>query len=150
MSKVILILNALILVVSFVMAWASTNSQVSVLQATARVGHGDRMHASIGSNDPGVAYLRAVQSLEGRLPQATIDQLTVEQWRTIHNAMAEYQETERRGLVKILNSETTAVPDAQRRLSKSALEALQYSLREAIPDEQVVKRIATAVVAHAR
>jgi len=83
-NRVVLLLNTVILVVSFFLAYSSSSSQLGLLEASVR-SSGGTQRIGVRSHDD-IAFLRMVQSLGNRA------QLTKDQLRAVREAMLLYRQ----------------------------------------------------------
>lgn len=153
MNKTLLILNALILVTNFFLSWASTNSQLSVLETTARLGSGSTLGARSQGDPYAVTYLRLMQSLEGMMSKDRVDKFTPDQVRGIHAAIAAYENYIQAGVAGVLyDREPPSVPMHKRHeeLSRGAREDLESRLRSVFQDDTVIRQVATAIIGQVR
>jgi len=84
-NRVVLLLNTVILVVTFLLAYSSSSSQIGLLEASVR-SSGGTQRIGVRSHDD-VAFLRLVQSLGNR-----IQKLTRAQLRAVREAMLLYRQ----------------------------------------------------------
>ena len=87
MNRMTLLLNGVILIVTFLVALSATDSQVGLLRS-ASASQSVRRSSLPDTTAP--AFLRVVQSLENFLPPKTLDNLSTEQLDTIHEAVRRY------------------------------------------------------------
>jgi hypothetical protein len=110
LNRVVLLLNALILVVNFLLSFASTNLQGEMAVVASRSSGGRIVQGQSPSTD----FLRLVGSLEGVLPQTAIDSLTPEQLQTVSDALDRYRRVVDAGVTTVIYSQPGPVPARQR------------------------------------
>ena len=73
MNRLILVLNVIVLVVTFVLALSATNSQIGLTRSASEIANYPRAARSTAWATPGasLAYLRVVQSLAGTAPRSS-------------------------------------------------------------------------------
>jgi len=144
LNRVVLLLNALILVVNFLLTFTSTNRQ-GEMAAVASRSSGGRV---VQGQNPSTDFLRLVGSLEGVLPPATIDSLTPEQLQAVNDALEHYRRVVDAGVTTVIYSQAGPVPARQRlaEVNKDARDEVERTLRSAIKDDIIVGQLTTAVV----
>ena len=150
MNRVVLILNALILITSFVLALSATDSQIGLLRsASAAQGGFVRRPARI---DVGPAYLRVVQSLKNFMPPTMVASLTPEQLDTIREAVREYYLAISAALVHANASKATGreLIRAYDDVGRKARGEVEEVVMQAFLDRAVVSRLATEIIRHCR
>jgi hypothetical protein len=147
MNKIVLLLNALILVVNFVLAFTTTNMQATLSQATARFG-GTR---TVQQNEPAVAYAKLVSSLEGVLPRPQLEKLTATQAKAVYDAMNHYEWVMQSGVNAILSRGAGDRPLVRQiqDLNQNARDEVEQQLRGTIRDDTTVRQLTTAIIRHA-
>ncbi|MFQ5845661.1 MAG: hypothetical protein ACE5JG_11810, partial [Planctomycetota bacterium] len=146
MSRVVLLLNALILVVNFLVALSTSDLQLRVLDSSVSlpVPRMVRVVHSAGSQNAALAYFQIVQSLDRFASREQIDDFTTEQ---IEHYVSEVE----RGVEQNLNRSTTG-PERRRdyeALAKGARSGLEQELGSHFRDSQLISRLATEIIRQA-
>jgi len=150
MNRIVLLLNGVILVVTFVVALSATDSQIGLLRSAAAAGGVARSRAT--RQNTSVAFLHVVQSLKNFMPPKAIASLTPEQLDTIHEAVRGYYRAIRAALVnangaKATGRELLAVYEDVGRRARGEVEEV---VMQAFLDRAVVSRLATEIIRHCR
>jgi len=148
MNRVILLLNVVVLVVTFVLALSATDSQIGLLRsaseaANLRVSH----RASQGGS--ALPYLRVVQSLESITPPGSSqDVFEAEKLRAVYDAMRLYQDLIDRGVAGVLarSDRGQVLLSAYEELGRSARQELEMALSPHFDDATFVRRLATEII----
>ena len=147
LNRVILLLNVGVLVVNFLLAFQTTDSQIGLLRATVETGNSGVRRARTGAF--GAAALpssRVLQSLENisRGQEA----FAPAKLQAIYDAVAGYQSTMKRGVIELVFQarDGANLRDDYARLGKSAREEVEHSLATHFDDPAAVRRLATEVI----
>lgn len=148
MSRMILLLNLVVLVVNFAVAWGATDSQIGILDSTSRSSVSALGRRS--TRDVSVSYLRVVQSLEGVL--STESGLDGSHMRAIYESVESYYLTVKTGVGTVLaqGGDAAIVRRALANVSRDARAAVASDLRAFVKDQDLVERITTAVLRNCR
>jgi hypothetical protein len=144
LNRVVLILNCLVLLTTFMVSLKSTDVQVALASATSRAPSGRlALHPP-----PATEFVRLVGSLEGVLPPTALDQLGPEQLRAVQDALIAYRRFISAGVDRVLYSPDPGAPPRQQLalLSKDVRFEIEQRLRTAIRDDAMVQQLATAVI----
>jgi len=150
MSKVVLLLNVVVLLVTFAVAWGATDSQIGILDSTVRAG--TRVSSRHGPADSAVSYLRVIQSLENILPPDRAKTLDASHMRAIRDALESYSLAVGTGVSEALASEGDAesIRRALANLGREARLSVETSLERSLGDRQLASYVATAIITNAR
>ncbi len=147
LNKMILLLNAVILVVNFGVAFASSDSQIAMLKTTSRIGM-VRSSVSYGAAGSATTFLRVVHSLDRILPQSVRAKLTASELQSIYDAVHTYYAESRAGVANVLfeddDREGAALHDLQN-LGINVRGKVEAELQQTFRDQAVVKQIATEI-----
>ena len=147
MNRVILILNTVILVVTFLLALSATDSQIGLLRSAS--GMSMRFSRPQAPTDNAIAYLRVIQSLDNIVPRST--KLSVDQLGAIHDAVQRYKQVVDDGVVRSLGEAAGEDPRrAYDRLGKEARDAVEHALANSFSDRSTLRRLTTEVIKHCR
>ena len=148
LNKMILLLNAIILIVNFGVAFASSDSQIAMLESSSRVGV-IRSGNSYGSANSATTFLRVVHSLDRVLPADARKKLTAAELQAIYDAVETYYTESRAGIVAVLveddNREGQALHDLQN-LGINVRGKVEAELQQAFRDSNVVRQITTEIL----
>ena len=153
MNRVVLLLNLIVLVVTFALALTASNSQIGILETTNRAaaGFGRTRMSYTPSRDAPVAYLNVIQSLERALPADKANDLTVTQMRTIYDAVEKYYSAVGDGVWALLAvNDASKMTQASAAVGKAARVDVERVLMSAFPNSSDVTRLATEVIRHCR
>ncbi len=147
LNKMILLLNAVILVVNFGVAFASSDSQIAMLQSTSRMGV-VRTGNSYGAAGSATTFLRVVHSLDRILPPEMRQKITASELNAIYDAVHTYYAESRAGVASVLveddDREGAALHDLQN-LGINVRGKVEAELQQTFRDQGVVKQIATEI-----
>ena len=154
LNRVVLLLNVGVLVVNFFLALTATDSQIGVMQTTARLS-GRRVAWRRPPPDPSAAFLRVVQALDAAAPP---DALGVEQLRTVRLATDRYYLLVRNGVAEALAREDGQDGGGERVTARQVLAGvartarleLERELATSLRDPSLVSRAATAIIRQCR
>jgi len=140
MNRVVLLLNTIILVVAFFIAYASSSSQIGLLEASVR-SSGGTQRIGVRSHDD-VAFLRLVQSLGNRAQKLTKDQL-----RAVREAMLLYRQATSAAVSDALDGDGSEPAKAELDLvGRRVRLQIEETLKGSIPDDALVRQLTTAVI----
>ncbi len=145
MSRVILVLNALVLLINFYVSYASSNSQIGLLQSTARATNVPQRVGVTRADD--VAFLRLAQSLNGAIPADRTAALTKAQFRAVRDAMRIYRQAIRAGVGDALDGDASvpAKPELDQ-IGKQVRLEVEEVLGRAIRGDNLIRQLTTAVI----
>ena len=144
MNKTILVLNALILVVNFVLALASTDLQGELLDTASRSSAQVRTVTQVPT---GRAFFRVMGSLETQVPAARLDKLTGDQIREIERALRHYLWLSEDAAAESLQlSDGRAARARLADLNKQAREEIERMLDPSLEDQNLVRQVTTAII----
>jgi len=139
-NRVVLLLNTVILVVTFLLAYSSSSSQIGLLEASVR-SSGGTQRIGVRSHDD-VAFLRLVQSLGNR-----IQKLTRAQLRAVREAMLLYRQATSAAVSDALDGDGSEPAKAELDLvGKRVRLQIEETLKGSIPDDALVRQLTTAVI----
>jgi hypothetical protein len=149
MNRIVLVLNVIVLLTNFALAFWMTESQVGILDTTVRAANGPGLIAPrAGDRTVSTAYLRAVQSLDSIAPPSRETERSPEQYRALYDAVQAYYRVIDRSVATALFS--GADPDALRRsfedAGKAARAAVESEHEGPFGDARLVQRLATEVI----
>jgi hypothetical protein len=151
MNRLVLILNALILVVTFVVALSSQSSQLDILGSTANAA---ATPYARGPADVGAAFacLRLLQSLDQFSPRDKIDAFTPEQVRALLNAAGHYAwlAGDFGREVRTANGDGAKPRAAVEEFGRASRAAVQQMLEREFRDPEFVGRVTAAILGGAR
>jgi len=165
MNRLILLLNVVVLVVNFLLALSTTDSQIGILQTTSAVATPRvRGHQRVLAQDPSVAYLRTVQLLEDFAPAPVLDGLGEPQLAAIleavrayyeavsayYEAVSAYYEAVSMGAASVEGRSGRELLQAHEALGRGARAEVERKLAAGFRDPAVVHRLATEVVRNCR
>ncbi len=145
MNRVILVLNAVILVVNFFLSYASSSSQIGLLESATHATGGP-LRSGVRRTDD-VAFLHLAQSLNGVIPANRTAKLTKGQLLAVRNAMRYYRQATRAGVSNALDGDSTvpAMP-ALDQIGRQVRLEIEEALGLAIRDDLLVQQLTTAVI----
>ena len=150
MNRMILLLNLVVLVVSFALALSSTNSQIGILRSTSEAANAPRIprRGAGDRSDAAIRYLRVVQSLENVAPAEVLDALTVDQLLSIRAAMFLYRNAVARGVLEGLGSDSggRALLADYASIGKEARREIERELASHFDDTNVVWRLTAEII----
>ena len=136
MNRVILILNTVILVVTFLLALSATDTQIGLLQSSAAT------HAVRPSTfqDRSVAFLKVVQSLDPR------DKLDRDKLEAVHDAVERYYQVVRAEVTRSRYEQEGDLVAAYADVGKRAREEVERTLASAFRSDTAIRRVATQII----
>lgn len=151
MSRVVLVLNTCVLIVTLIVALSTSDVQGDVLQTAIRTA-GVSLGRRAAACDPGVGFLRVIQSLDRFLPRERLERIQPGQLRAIHEAISRYQTVVGEGTAAILGDDLTGpeLRTAFQGLGMDARREVESVLATSFRDPEVVSRLATEVINSAR
>ena len=151
-NKAVLLLNALILIVTFVLALGTQSSQLDLLGASAAYA-GDAGPRRHGPDSPApIAYVRLLQSLEQFAPREKIDTLNPHEMRALYDALDHYAWKIGEGM-RIILSQRLDGAQTRAEIEKLAMDArdgVHTTLSVVFRDAEFVSRVTAAIVGGAR
>ncbi len=151
LNRTILLLNVGVLLVSFFLAWSSTDSQIGLLTASVESGRSVR-RTVIRGDATSAAELRVIQAAGNVVPAAQQDHWTVEHWRALRTAVRAYYATVRNRM-NDLSGEIAAgstLRNSYAAIGKEARTEVERVLGAVFTDVGIVRRLATEVVRQCR
>lgn len=147
MNRIVLLLNVIVLVVTFLVAMAATDSQVGILRSTSAAMDGRR---SVVLSDPhATAFLRTVQALPNFLAKERLDGFNGERLDAIHTAIGRYFQVIDAGVTRSLQREGVAGEDLLRvyeNMGRDARVEVEGALSPAFSDAATVQRLTTEII----
>ena len=150
MNRLTLVLNAAILVVTFVVALTAGDVQGELLSSAVRTA-GRGGNAQRTDDGTAVAVLRILQSAENFYPATTKNQLGPDQLDAIREALTLYRSEIARGIDEMIthSGATADLRQVIAQLGRSVRADLESILSRQFSDASVVSRLATEVIRHA-
>ena len=147
LNKMVLLLNAAVLLVTFFVAFASSDTQYRLLESSAGLS-GVRYSPALG----GIAgtFLRTVNSIQGTIPASQRDEMTAAQLGAIHEAVAVYYATAQNGVWEIVQGPDVGVFFRVDALNRRAKANVEQELGREFRDAALVQRITSAILNSAR
>ncbi len=147
LNRTILLLNVGVLVVNFILAFSTTNSQIGLLQSTAAVSNGRLPRQVLAQTDASVTFLKVVQSVGSQGSQGT-SVFNATNLRALHDAVRGYRHTIEQGVTELLarTGDGQAIRDAYDQLGRAAREDLELQLSPHFPDPGIVRRLTTEII----
>ncbi len=136
MNRVILILNTVILVVMFLLALSSTDTQIGLMQSSAMT-HFTRPSAF---QDRSMAFLKVVQSMDPR------DKLDRDKLEAVYEAVERYYLVVRAGVSRSRFEEEGDLVAAYADVGKQAREEVERALASGFRSDAAIRRVATQII----
>ena len=154
MNRAILLLNLTVLVVSFVLALSSSNSQIGILRSAEAAANPSWSPRRGPRDDSGAAlgYLRVVQSLETIVPPQERERLSGSQMLAIRNAMERYRAAVSTGVVDGLATESKGAEllATYAAIGKAARGEVENELATYFDDRNLVFRLTAEIIRNCR
>jgi len=146
MQRVLLVINAAILLTNVFVTFSAADVQVAGLAAQARLGGSSPARRNAAS-DPASAFLRVMQSLERVLPREKLEQLTPKQVGSIYDAVAQHGVAASDGAARILGEASgSGLKSATDEAGKAVRAQVEAVLTESFRDPDVVSRLTAEVL----
>ena len=127
MNRIVLVLNVIVLLTNFALAFWMTESQVGILDTTVRAANSPGLIVPrAGDRTVSTAYLRAVQSLDSIAPASGGGARSSEQYRALYEAVQAYYRVIDRSVATALFS--GADPESLRRSFEDAGKAARAAV----------------------
>ena len=136
MNRVTLLLNTVILVVTFLLALSATDTQIGLMQSSVAT------HVVRPSTfqDRSVAFLKVVQSLD---PRDKLDRAKLE---AVHAAVERYYQVVRYGVTRSRYEEEDDLVAAYADVGKQAREEVERALASGFRSDAAIRRVATQII----
>ncbi len=151
MNRLTLVLNAAILVVTFIVALTAGEVQGRLLTTASRTA--GRASAGRGARpDPSLGVMRVVQSMENFYPATSENTLTTAQLASIWDAIELYRASIRTGLGELIEDGDTSrdLRAAVAQLGQRTRIEVEAVLAQAFREPTTVRRMATEVIRNCR
>ena len=147
MNRLTLVLNAAILVVTFVVALTAGDVQGQLLDSAIRTAGRDR---NLRTREPAssTALLRVVQSMDNYYPATAENALTSQQLVVIQDAIDLYYSAIRTGIDEVTSGESDSadVRGQVTQLGRTVRVDLESVLGDGFSDPSVVRRLTTEII----
>jgi len=144
MNKSILVLNTLILVVNFVVSFASSELQGKMLETTSRSANVGQPRILVPT---GRALSQVLTTLQSLVPATQIDALSSDEIRKIESAIRHYKwMAENSASEAIRNTDGRPVRERLAESSKDARDEIERMLGATLNDHNMVRQVTTAII----
>ena len=138
LNKMVLLLNAAVLLVNCFVAFASSETQTRLLETGARLSAVRYQPAQGGTAG---TFLRTVNAIQGTIPAQARDDMTAAQFGAIHDAVLAYYSTAQSGISEIVGSPYVGVVLRVEALNRQAKANVEQELGREFRDAALVQRI---------
>jgi len=150
----VLLLNVVVLVVTFLLSWSTTDSQVDLMQTTSRLSNGGaflRPRSTLDRNTS-VAFLKVVQAMDGFAPEGVRRNLGAQHLTAIYDAVHTYYASVVSGVAEALGAggSPEAVKAACADVGKEARNRVLRALGGVFHNDAFVNRLATEIIRSCR